>query len=227
MNTASKHAVASLLLIATAGCADKKAQSPAPPAQAQAPSLNAGKAGALYPPPLTQAQTQTQQTAPPPPPEVAQEEPEPTPPPTPPPAAKSTSHKSKTPAAKAPPGSPAAAETAPPAQGATTTTNSSTEAPADVAANAEPTAASPIGELTTGDTAGQAQKGKETSDIISNTESGLNSIKRPLSSQEQETMTQIRTFLTKAKTALSNQDYDGAYILATKAKVLLDELNKA
>ena len=40
--------------------------------------------------------------------------------------------------------------------------------------------------------------------------------------QEQETVNQIKGFLTKAKTALTNQDFDGASVLATKAKVLLD-----
>jgi len=54
----------------------------------------------------------------------------------------------------------------------------------------------------------------------------VNSIKRTLNAQEQETATQIRTFLRNAKQALSNDDLDGAHTLATKAKVLLDELNK-
>jgi ribosomal protein S20 len=38
---------------------------------------------------------------------------------------------------------------------------------------------------------------------------------------------EIRTFLTKAKQALSQDDLDGAQTLATKAKVLLDELTKS
>ena len=59
MNSASKHAVIALLVISIAGCADKKAKT-APPAQAQAPAIPAaGKAGAMYPPPLTESQTQT------------------------------------------------------------------------------------------------------------------------------------------------------------------------
>ena len=63
-------------------------------------------------------------------------------------------------------------------------------------------------------------------ETITNTENGLNGIKRALSSQEQETVSQIRTFLQKARQALSNDDLDGAKTLATKAKVLLDELTK-
>jgi hypothetical protein len=140
-------------------------------------------------------------------------------------ATKKTTHKPKPSAAK-PAGTEsgttqtagseaAAAGTAPPASETT-----------DVAANSEPAAASPIGQLTPVDTPEQAQKGKDTGDLIIRTEDGLNSIKRQLSTQEQETVSQIRAFLNKARTALTNQDYDGAYILATKAKVLLDELNK-
>jgi hypothetical protein len=228
MNSASKHAVIALLALFTAGCAPKS-MTTAPPAQAQAPDITAGKAGAMYPPPLTETQTQTEPVTPAPQPEVAKTEPAPAPPPTPPPATKkSTSHKSKPSAAKPagtdPASSPATgSEAAASPTGTTTPTGDNTV----VAANAEPTAASPIGQLTPGDTPEQAQKGKDTSDLISKTEDGLSSMKGPLSTQEQETVNQIKAFLTKAKTALSIEDFDGAYILATKAKVLLDELNKS
>jgi hypothetical protein len=225
MKSASKHAVTALLAMSIAGCTNKQANT-APPAQAQAPAIDAGKAGALYPPPLTESQTQTQPPTPSPPPEVAKSEPAPPPQPPPPATTKNTSHKSKPSAAKpgsTPAGSSASATSETPASppAASPTTEPST----DVAANAEPAKASPIGELTPGDTPGQAQKDKETNDLITSTENGLNAIKRPLSAPEQETVNQIKTFLTKAKTALSNQDLDGAFILATKAKVLFDELN--
>ncbi len=228
MNSASKHAVTALLVLFATGCAPKNAKT-APPAQAQAPAIPAaGKAGAMYPPPLTESQTQTEPATPAPAPEVAKTEPAPAPPPTPPPSTKkTTSHKPKPSAAK-PAGTDsgltttASSEVASSSSGAAATPGDSTE----VAANAEPTAASPIGELTPADTPEQAQKGKDTGDLINKTEDGLNSIKRPLSTQEQETVNQIKAFLTKAKTALTNQDFDGAYVLATKAKVLLDELNK-
>ena len=51
-------------------------------------------------------------------------------------------------------------------------------------------------------------------------------MKRSLTSQEQETVNQIKDFLSKARQALSIDDLDGAKNLATKAKVLLDELTK-
>lgn len=227
MNSASKHAVIALLVLLATGCAPRNTKT-APPAQAQAPAIPpAGKAGAMYPPPLTESQTQTEPATPPPAPEVAKTEPEPAPPPTPPPSTKkTTSHKQKPSAAK-PAGNDsgsttAGSEAASSSSGVAATPGASTE----VAANAEPTASSPIGELTPADTPEQAQKGKDTGDLINKTEDGLNSIKRQLSAQEQETVSQIKTFLAKAKTALTNQDFEGAYVLATKAKVLLEELNK-
>ncbi len=222
MNSASKHAVTALLVVFATGCAPKNAKT-APPAQAQAPAITAGKAGAMYPPPLTESQTQTEPATPAPAPEVAKTEPAPAPPPTPPPSTKKTTHKPKPSAAKPTGNDPGST----PAAGSEASSSPGTGETTEVAANAEPTAASPIGELTPGDTPEQVQKGKDTGDLINKTEDGLNSIKRPLSTQEQETVNQIKAFLTKAKTALTNQDYDGAYVLATKAKVLLDELNKS
>jgi len=232
MNPASKHAALALLAMSLAGCAAKKAQTAAPtPPQAQAPDVSAGKAGAMYPPPLTETPTQPAQTAPPPAPVEAKSEPAPQPPPPPANNKKSSSRKAKPTAAKpavAPTGAAPAggADAAASGQTPPATAPATTETTTDMAAAGEPGAASPIGELTTGDAANQTQKEKETSDLINNTENGLTGIKRTLSAQEQETASQIKAFLNKARQALSNADLDGAYILATKAKVLLDELNK-
>jgi len=226
MNSASKHAVAALLLaLFLAGC-DPKNTKTAPPAQAQAPDISAGKAGAMYPPPLTQSQTQTEPTEPAPAPEVAQAEPTPAPAPPPPATTKKTTHKPKPSATKPATGDAGSASGTGTEAGTAAAANPAPGDTTDVAANAEPATSSPIGQLTPADTPEQAQKGKDTNDMIAKTEDGLNSIKRPLSTQEQETANQIKAFLDKAKKALTSQDYDGAYILATKAKVLLDELNK-
>jgi hypothetical protein len=67
---------------------------------------------------------------------------------------------------------------------------------------------------------------RETADLIGETEQGLNSIKRSLSTEEKVTATQIHTYLKQAQEALDNGDMDGAHTLATKAKLLLDELTK-
>lgn len=65
----------------------------------------------------------------------------------------------------------------------------------------------------------------ETQRSINDVERGLNSINRKMSDQEQRTAAQVREFLKQARTALSSGDMDGAHTLATKARVLLGELN--
>lgn len=85
---------------------------------------------------------------------------------------------------------------------------------------------SPIGQLTTGDSALGERTKHETADLIGGTQQGLNAIKRSLSTEEQVTATQIRTFLKQAQQELDSGDADGAHTLATKAKLLLDELTK-
>ncbi len=67
---------------------------------------------------------------------------------------------------------------------------------------------------------------RETADLIGETEQGLNAIKRALSTEEKVTAAQIRTYLKQAQQALGTGDMDGAHTLATKAKLLLDELTK-
>jgi hypothetical protein len=86
--------------------------------------------------------------------------------------------------------------------------------------------ASPIGQLTTGDSAAGERTKHETADLIGSTQQGMNGIKRPLSADEKVTVAQIRTFLSQAQKALDSGDADGAHTLATKARLLLDELTK-
>ncbi len=95
------------------------------------------------------------------------------------------------------------------------------------AAAGEAPAASPIGQLSTAGDSSSTPSRHDIQETIDTTEKGLNDLKRTLTSAEQETTVQIRTFLTKAKQALSQDDLDGAHTLATKAKVLLDELTKS
>jgi hypothetical protein len=94
------------------------------------------------------------------------------------------------------------------------------------ASTGEAPAASPIGQLTTaGDSTGTPSH-HDIQETIDSTEKRLSELKRTLTPAEQETTVQIRTFLAKAKQALNQDDLDGAHTLATKAKVLLDELAK-
>jgi outer membrane biosynthesis protein TonB len=92
-------------------------------------------------------------------------------------------------------------------------------------ATAQPAEATPLGQLTTSDTSNTADRQALSGDIDS-TETGLNSIKRPLDTDEQKTATLIRQYITRARDALKNDDLTGATNLSTKAKQLLQELTK-
>lgn len=94
-------------------------------------------------------------------------------------------------------------------------------ASAQVASNGTP-AVSAIGQLSTADPPDMRQ---QTDASIESTEKTLNSITRKLNDQEQKTAAQIREFLKQARDALTAGNVDGAHTLATKAKVLLDELH--
>ncbi len=82
-----------------------------------------------------------------------------------------------------------------------------------------------IGQITAGPTQDADASKNQASDLIQNTQRGVNSLHRSLSSDQEKTVAQIRSFLTQAQRAIHNGDVDGAYTLATKAKLLLDELN--
>lgn len=91
-------------------------------------------------------------------------------------------------------------------------------------ANGVPTDISPIGQLSAAGESTNIERRRKIVDEINATEKSLNDIKRPLNTEEQNTAAQIRTFLAKAKDALTRADLDGAHTLVTKAKVLLNEI---
>ena len=200
MKSASKIAVLVPLCL-IAGCGHKTQATPPPAAQAP-----------IYPPSEVAKTAPAPQLPPPNPLDVKEGSPAAPPPPLPTPH-KTTHHKQKPPdAAQTQAAKDAAASTA-----ATT----------QQAAAGEPPEMSPIGQLSSaGDRSGVPTR-REIQDLITATENGLNGLKRALSSDEQLTAGQIRTFLTKARQALDQDDLDGANTLANKAKVLLGELTKA
>jgi hypothetical protein len=217
MRAANLCSSLTLLLFFCTGCSFHKS-SPPPQAQAQAPPLQTGK-GTLNAP--TTAQQQPKSDTPldsPLPPPSAQNVP--LPPPTP----KKVKHKPKPPAVK-----PADTAQTPAAGGASQSPAAGSQASAQATPPAAPATVgtpSPIGQLTTGDSAMGEKAKRETADLIGGTEQGLSGIKRSLSTEEKVTAAQIRTFLKQAQQALDNGDTDGAHTLATKAKLLLDELTK-
>ena len=205
---------ASLVLLAlwTTGC--HKAASP--PQQAQAPPLQTGK-GTLPPPDTSQQQekSETPLASPLPPPSAQSV---PLPPPTP----KKVRKKPK----PAPSKSTDTTQTAAATSGSVPAGGSTTAQAAPRTVSAPGGSGSPIGQLTTGDSALGERTKHETADLIGGTQQGLNGIKRSLSTEEQVTASQIRTFLKQAQQELDSGDTDGAHTLATKAKLLLDELTK-
>ena len=215
MRAANLCSSLTLLLFFCTGCLFHKSS---PPPQAQAPPLQTGK-GTLNAPTTAQQQpkSDTPLASPLPPPSAQNV---PLPPPTP----KKVKHKPKPPAAK-----PADTAQTPAAGGASQSSTSGSQASAQPTPPVAPGTVgtpSPIGQLTTGDSATGEKAKHETADLISSTEQGVSGIKRSLSTEEKVTAAQIRTFLKQAQQALENGDTDGAHGLALKAKLLLDELTK-
>jgi hypothetical protein len=218
MKSAQNLGVVGLLTLALMGCRHAKTTQLSP---AQAPSINTKPVGA--PPsgnPLT-AQSQLPLPSLPPATEDASKH-------APPPPPKVHHHRKAKPAT-----TPAVTTEVNP--GTTTSpvpaTQPASQPPAtgpELTADATPPpSTSAIGLLSTGDVTAGAQTRQSTADLISSTESGLKNIKRLLeSATDQQTASQIQAFLQKAKAALDLNDLDGAHTLATKAKVLLDELTK-
>ena len=200
MNSALKAAALILFSAAIVGCRHKTEATP--PQAAQAPVVPVSTMSKDTPPPQLPP-PQTPKVSPPAPTKVAA---------TPPPKPHRIIHHKPKPAEQTP------AATQPPAQTPATTEQAANGAPADV---------SPIGQLSEAGGSVNAPRRRQILDDINSTEKGLNEIKRQLSQDEQTTATQIRTFLTKAKDALNQEDLDGASSLVTRAKVLLDELAKS
>lgn len=100
------------------------------------------------------------------------------------------------------------------------------QTPTEQASSGTASGISPIGQLSAEGESTNVPRQNQILDEINATEKGLNDIKRPLSKEEQTTAAEIKTFLTKAKDALNQQDLDAANSLVTRAKVLLEELTK-
>lgn len=110
---------------------------------------------------------------------------------------------------------------------------SQASAPAQSAANTPPATqqaangttdeTSAIGKLSSGE---PADLRAQTVSSLNDTEHGLNTLNRKLNDQEEKTSSQIKEYIKQAHTALASNDLDGAHTLATKARLLLDELTQ-
>lgn len=88
-------------------------------------------------------------------------------------------------------------------------------------------AASPyvvLGNLTTGYEASDPELRQETSKLLRTQQQRLQTLSHAYAAQHSQEVEQARLFVHQALDALHKLDLDGARILATKAKVLLDEL---
>jgi outer membrane biosynthesis protein TonB len=197
MKSAGTIAVILLLPIFVVGC--KHQTQAAPPPAAQAPILPPSTMSQAAPPP---------QLPPPQTPEVKLPDQEPEP-------EKKPAH----PARRKKPPPPTKPSTPP-----TPTPSEAAPAATQQVAVGQPSEASPIGQLSTASDSVNTPPRQKIQDQINSTENGLKRLKTPQSTEDQGTVTQIRTFLEKAKQALGQDDLDGAQTLLTKAKVLLDEL---
>jgi outer membrane biosynthesis protein TonB len=178
MISARKMAAFMMLAVLVTGCKHKTQA--APPVAAQAPPL----------PPKPIAQAPALPPVPPPEtPKVGAPGSDQPPPAAPKPAKHTTHHKPK-PTTPEEPAKEAPKETTPaPATGTTQ----------QAAAAVTPEASSPIGQLSTAGENSSNQSRRDILDKITKTEKGLNDIKRSLTPEEQETVNQIRTFLSKAR----------------------------
>jgi hypothetical protein len=82
-----------------------------------------------------------------------------------------------------------------------------------------------IGALTAGGEANPQTK-QEAADLISSSEKRLNALPAQKAEDEKAQVSKVKNFLKDAQEALKTGDAEGAKTLATKAKLLLDDLEK-
>jgi ribosomal protein S20 len=82
-----------------------------------------------------------------------------------------------------------------------------------------------IGALTAGGEANPQTK-QEAADLITSSEKRLNALSAQKAEDEKAQVSKVKNFLKDAQDALKSGDAEGAKTLATKAKLLLDDLEK-
>ena len=185
-----------LSLFLSVGCKKKKAQLPP---QAQAPTIS------------VPVPDEISEAAPPPLPEPKQEVPAPEPQ-----KPKSQPHHRKKPAQP-----PASSPDTTPANG----NSNSTVAAAHPLPN--PAEVAPDTAIAADVSSEQVSHQKQTTaELLAATEKNLTSVNRKLSHDEQAMVAQIKTYIAQSHKATSDNDFERAYNLATKARLLSDALVK-
>ena len=102
---------------------------------------------------------------------------------------------------------------------------SAPEPPVQVASAEPPTEESAIGALTSGGEANPKLQ-QEATDMIAANEKRLNALPAQMSDEQKAQISKVKNFQRQAQEALNSGDVEGAKTLATKAKLLLDDLLK-
>ena len=98
-------------------------------------------------------------------------------------------------------------------------------APAPAASAASSPEATAIGALTAGGEADPQTK-QDAADLIASIEKRLNAFTTQTTDDQKAQISKVRNFWRDAQAALKSGDAEGAKTLATKAKLLLDDLEK-
>lgn len=104
-------------------------------------------------------------------------------------------------------------------------TMSASEAPPEEASVTLPPIAAVIGSLTTGEDASPATR-QHAADLIASNDKRLKALSTQEVADHRSAVTRVGNFDRDAETALNSGDASGAITLASKAQVLLDDLNK-
>jgi ribosomal protein S20 len=97
--------------------------------------------------------------------------------------------------------------------------------PAQLASIEAPTEGSAIGALTSGGEANPRSQ-QEAADMIAANDKRLNALSARVVEEQKSQISKVKNFQRQAQEALSSGDAEGAKTLATKAKLLLDDLSK-
>jgi hypothetical protein len=100
-----------------------------------------------------------------------------------------------------------------------------TPAPAPTVPVSPPSDVSAIGALTAGGETNPQTK-QDAADLIASIERRLNALSTPTADEQKAQISKVRNFWRDAQEALKSGDAEGAMTLATKAKLLLDDLDK-
>ena len=100
----------------------------------------------------------------------------------------------------------------------------SQQGPVQVASSAEPAELAICSLSTGGDAAPQVQQ--QARDEIASLQKRIAALPRSVASQQKSQMKQVNNFLKQAQQALNSGDAEGALTLATKARVIMDDIEK-